>query len=239
MSRLPVRSFRSLMAEHVRPISRPIVGLVVTVAGALIRHDWREQQKLPGSGGVLLVANHISNADPLLLGVFVVRSGRWPQFLAKASLFRIPLLGRILTSIGQIPVQRHSTDARSALVHAERVLADGGCVLIYPEGTITDDDDLWPMAGKTGAARLALATGCPVVPVGQWGAQQIMYGKRVGVPRLLPRKLISVLVGDPIDLDDLRSVPSDAASLATATRRMMAAITDLVAELRDQPPPER
>ena len=50
----------------------------------------------------------------------------------------------------------------------------GECVVVYPEGTITRDPDLWPMVGKSGAARIALATGCPVIPIGQWGAQEVL-----------------------------------------------------------------
>ena len=74
--------------------------------------------------------------------------------------------------------------------------------MVYPEGTITRDPDLWPMTGKSGAARIALATGCPVIPVGQWGAHQLLapYSKK---PDLFPRKKIIVLAGDPVDLSDL------------------------------------
>ena len=65
---------------------------------------------------------------------------------------------------------------------------------IYPEGTITKDPDLWPMIGKTGAARVALETGCPVIPIAQWGPQEILapYSKRL---RLLPPKTVHVLAG--------------------------------------------
>ena len=82
----------------------------------------------------------------------------------------------------------------------------GKCVVVYPEGTITRDPDLWPMVGKSGAARIALATGAPVVPIGQWGAQQLLapYAKR---PDLFPRKLITMKVGDPVDLSDLPRRP--------------------------------
>ena len=93
------------------------------------------------------------------------------------------------------------------------------------------------MAGKTGAARIALRTGCPVVPIGQWGAQELMYGKEVHFPRLLPRKTLRLIAGHPVDLDDLRNAPLTAAVLDAATSAIMDAITDLVAELRQAPPP--
>ena len=104
--------------------------------------------------------------------------------------------------------------------------------MIYPEGTITRDPDLWPMRGKTGAARLAFTTGCPVVPIGQWGAQELMHGRKPSFPRLLPRKTLRVAAGDPVPLDDLRAEPMTADMLDEATARIMDAITVLVAELR-------
>jgi 1-acyl-sn-glycerol-3-phosphate acyltransferase len=109
--------------------------------------------------------------------------------------------------------------------------------VIYPEGTITRDLDLWPMQGKTGAARLGFTTGCPVVPIGQWGAQELMPGRKPSFPRLLPRKTLQVAVGDPIPLDDLREKPVTVATLDEATTRIMDAITVLVAELRAATPP--
>ncbi len=124
-------------------------------------------------------------------------------------------------------------DAAVAAVHA------GQCVVDYPEGTITRDPATWPMTGKSGAARIALATGCPVIPIGQWGAQEILapYATR---PDLFPRKTVTMKVGEPIDLSDLASQDPTPAVIAAATDRIMAAITELVAELRgEEPPAER
>ena len=96
------------------------------------------------------------------------------------------------------------------------------------------------MRGRTGAARLALATGCPVVPVGQWGAEEFLRGRTVGLPRLWARPTLRMLVGPPVPLDDLRELPLDAAVLHEATDRLMGALTALVEELRGEPaPPER
>ena len=75
-------------------------------SGPLTQRDWRNQDKVPQTGGVIFVANHISNADPLALGQFLAFSGRWPRFLAKASIFKVPVLGRMLAACGQIPVER-------------------------------------------------------------------------------------------------------------------------------------
>jgi 1-acyl-sn-glycerol-3-phosphate acyltransferase len=214
-----------------------VVSLLHAVVGPLTKRDWRGQDRLPSTGGLVIVANHISNLDPLALGQFVAFSGRWPRFLGKAEVFKVPVVGRILRACGQIPVERGSGRSGEALVAARTAVEEGRAVVVYPEGTITRDPELWPMLGKTGAARLALQTGCPVIPIGQWGVQEIMYGRRLHLPKLLPRKTLRLAVGEPVELDDLRSQPMTAGTLAEATRRIMAAITDLVAELRGSTPP--
>ena len=217
---------------------RPLVTVLNVVLAPLSRRDWQGQDRLPPSGGVIVVANHISNADPLALGQFLAYSGRWPRFLAKSSLFRVPGLGRLLRGAHQIPVERGGTRAGDALGQARAALEEGQAVVVYPEGTITRDPDLWPMRGRTGAARLALATGCPVVPVGQWGAEEFLRGRELGLPRFWARPTLRMLVGAPVPLDDLRARPVDAATLAEATGRIMAALTTLVAELRGEQAPE-
>jgi 1-acyl-sn-glycerol-3-phosphate acyltransferase len=214
-----------------------VVRILNAIMRPLTKRDWRYQDKLPQTGGVILVANHISNADPLAVGQFLAYSGRWPRFLAKASLFEIPLVGRIIAACGQIPVWRESTHSKDALIAAAEAIEQGRALVIYPEGTITRDPDLWPMRGKTGAARLTLTTGCPIVPVGQWGAQELMPGRRPSFPRLFPRKTLRVAVGDPVPLDDLREKPVTVATLDETTTRIMDAITVLVAELRAATPP--
>jgi 1-acyl-sn-glycerol-3-phosphate acyltransferase len=153
--------------------------------------------------------------------------------LAKASVFRIPIIGRIIAACGQISVERGSAQSKDALVAAAQALEQGRALVIYPEGTITYDPDLWPMKGKTGSARLALTTGCPVVPIGQWGAQELLPGRKPRFPKLFPRKTLQVAAGEEIPLDDLRARPVTAATLDEATTRIMDAITVLVAELRD------
>ena len=85
--------------------------------------------------------------------------GRLPRYLAKAGLFKNKFLGFFLRSAGQIPVDRRRKNAAGAFDAAVAAVRDGECVVVYPEGTITRDPDLWPMVGKSGAARIALATG--------------------------------------------------------------------------------
>jgi 1-acyl-sn-glycerol-3-phosphate acyltransferase len=214
-----------------------VVKIVNAIMRRLTKRDWRYQDKVPQTGGVIFVANHISNADPLAVGQFLAFSGRWPRFLAKASVFTIPVIGRIIAACGQIPVQRGSAQSKDALVAAAQALEQGRALVIYPEGTITYDPYLWPMKGKTGAARLAFETACVVVPIGQWGAHALMPGRKPRFPKLLPRKTLQVVAGDPVPLDDVRSKPVSAATLDEATTRIMDAITVLVAELREAIPP--
>jgi 1-acyl-sn-glycerol-3-phosphate acyltransferase len=214
-----------------------VVRILNTIMRPLTTRDWRYQGKVPQTGGVIFVVNHISNADPLAVGQFLAFSGRWPRFLAKASVFEIPIVGRIIAASGQIPVQRDSAQSKDALIAAAQAIEQGRALVIYPEGTITRDPDLWPMRGKTGAARLAFTTGCPVVPIGQWGAQELMPGRTPRFPQLFPRKTLRIAAGDPVSLDDLLQKPVTAATLDEATTRIMDAITVLVAELREAPAP--
>src|SRR5690606_33882994 len=139
-------------------------------------------------------------------------------------LFRAPVIGRVARSSGQIPVHRNSARAKESLASAISALEAGECVAVFPEGTLTRDPDLWPMAGRTGIARLALTTRVPVVPIAQWGAHALLapYGT---VPHPFPRKNVTVVAGPPVDLSDLYVRPQDSATLREATDRVMAALT--------------
>jgi len=221
-------------------------GWAITVAASILKptlisatsRTWIDGEKIPATGGCIVVINHISHVDPLLSAHFVYDHGRLPRYLAKSGLFSNKYLGVFLTSAGQIPVERLSRNAIGAYDAAVKAIGVGECIIIYPEGTLTRDPDLWPMKGKTGAARIALATGCPVIPVGQWGAQEVLppYTKR---PHLVPRKNIVMKAGDPVDLEDLLGLPASAETTARATDRIMAAVTAIVADLRDETAPEQ
>lgn len=200
---------------------------------------WIDGLKIPATGGCLVVLNHISHVDPLLSAHFVYDHGRLPRYLAKSDLFTNKALATLLLAMGQIPVERLTSHAAGAYDAAVDAVRRGECIVVYPEGTLTRDPDLWPMRGKTGAARIALATGCPVIPVGQWGAQELLapYARK---PDLWPRKRIVMKAGDPVDLSDLLAVPATPETIAAATDRIMVAITDQVALIRgEQPPAER
>ena len=114
--------------------------------------------------------------------------------MIKSPIFEVKVIGPMMYKFGQLPVFRGRGDAGLVLKKAEEALRAGACVIVYPEGTASRDPDLWPMVGKTGAARLALTTGAPVVPVAQWGAQEILpYGTKK--PKLWPRKTVRMVAG--------------------------------------------
>jgi 1-acyl-sn-glycerol-3-phosphate acyltransferase len=185
--------------------------------------DWSVHgaASIPSSGPVILASNHVSYLDPLVLGYLGNLRGRRLRFLAKAELFDKPGLGFLLQSAHQIPVSRGTSDAASSLDGALAALRSGECVAVFPEGTISLD--LEPMVGKSGTARVAIASGAPVVPVGLWGAQRIMFKGRK--PRWRWGVAEVAVVGTP-----LRFAPED--DVRDATDRIMAAICAAVAQAR-------
>ncbi|WP_432094301.1 lysophospholipid acyltransferase family protein [Streptomyces sp. bgisy100] len=204
----------------------------------LFKRDWRGMEHIPADGGFITAVNHNSYLDPLSYAHFQYNTGRVPRFLAKAGLFRTPFVGMMLRGTGQIPVYRESSDAVSAFRAAIDAIDRGECVAFYPEGTLTRDPDHWPMQGKTGAARVALETKAPVIPVAQWGANHAMppYAKEDKL-RLLPRKTLRVQAGPPVDLSAYYGMEPTADVLRAATDTIMAAITEQLAEVRGEPAP--
>jgi len=230
MSKFPAQSARGFWYRFICAVLRPLL-LAATA------RDWRGGQYLRIDRGIVVAMNHLSWYDPLVAAHFVNDNGRPVRFLAKAEIFKIPVLGAILKSAGQIPVQRGNSDAAAGSLRAAfAAIEDKQCVVIYPEGTLTRDPKLWPMTAKTGAARIALTTGAPVIPAAQWGPQEVLapYSKR---PKFFPRKTMHVWAGPEVDLDDLRALPVSAATLREATERIMRDITKILATQRDEVPP--
>ncbi len=201
------------------------------------RQHWSGTDHLPASGAAILAVNHVSPADPLTMSHFVYDAGRWPHFLAKASVFKVMFLGSVLRTVGQIPVSRGTVDAAKSLSVAEEALAAGEVVVIYPEGTVTKQPEYWPMRGKTGVARLALTTGAPVIPVVQWGPQTI-FDRHANKFRWKRRYDITVLAGPPVDLEKFRGLPLTPEMLQDVADEIMYAIRDLLEEIRGEKAPE-
>ncbi|WP_416900695.1 lysophospholipid acyltransferase family protein [Micromonospora echinospora] len=212
------------------------VVVVKPVMTVWTRRTWTGMEHIPRDGGVIIVPNHLSYADPLVSAHFVYDAGRWPRFLGKASVFRVPVVGAILRRCRQIPVERGTVDAARSLDALVAALDEGGAVVVYPEGTLTREPDLWPMRGKTGAARLALATGAPVVPVAMWGPERIIDPRRNRVS-LRPRIPVTVAAGLPVDLGRWADAPPTKATLEEMTDEIMLGIRDLLAGIRGGTPP--
>ncbi|WP_270263974.1 lysophospholipid acyltransferase family protein [Kocuria marina] len=228
-----------------RSTFRVLAGMVIPVYRLFARSHWRGRENFPDSGGFVVVANHLTELDPITVAYPVYASGIMPRFLAKESLFRVPVVGTIIAKIGQVPVYRGTSRAKDSLVAALAELDSGGAVIVYPEGTITLDPRMWPMRGRTGAARLALEAGVPVVPMAHWGDQEILYRDPSGhrTVSLWPRKRVDVIVGEPMHPEDLvpgglqRPGHPSADELNRATRTIMATIADLTGQLRGEPAP--
>ena len=215
-----------------------VAAIVRTAMNAMMNKKWEGLENLP-AGGFIAAPNHCTEIDPLIVGHLLYNQKRAPHFLAKAGLFKVPVLGAVLRATRQIPVERSTAGANRSLQLAQEIVADGGAIIIYPEGTLTRDPALWPMRGHTGAARLALEAGIPVVPIAHWGAHEVLprYAKRF---HLFPRKTSRVMVGKPVDLSQYAGRPLDKATLSAATETIMDAVTALLASIRgEEPPAER
>ena len=212
-------------------------GIVRSFNMLMMRRDWQGQENLPDSG-MILAANHISDLDPLYVAHMIYSSGRIPHFLAKKELFDAPVIGKALTRLQQIPVDRAGRSIDS-LKMAEEVLAQQGVIIIYPEGTVTKDPEMWPMVGRIGMIRLALSTGAPVIPVGQWGVHKLLP-KGSKAPDIFGRHTSAIRIGTESNLDWLRAMDQPTQKdLVAATEQVMDEITDLMAPLHGGIPPEK
>lgn len=221
----------------VNPVYRVIGFFLKPILNLIVKKDWRGSEFIPRSGGAIVVCNHISYLDPFTFTHFLYNNGRAPRYLGKKAIFDVPIIGWIIRAAGQIPVERESKGASQAFASAITALRAGHLIGIYPEGTLTRDENLWPMTGKTGAARLALMTGVPLIPCASWGPEKVIprYGKRI---KLFPRTKVSVIAGAPVDLSPWQGRESDPIALEEATNHVMDRMTELLAQLRGEEPPK-
>lgn len=171
--------------------------------GVIGRHN------IPPDGPVLIVCNHISQADPVVLGVAAVP--RKSYYFAKAELFKIPFLRGYVHRMGAFPVERGGADRR-ALRLSREILSRGDMLLMFPEGSRFTDGRLRP--GLSGAGSLALIPGVTVIPAAIWGTHRFGHKARVAF-------------GPPLDMSDIDG-GSRAARSRQAVDRMMAAIAGLI-----------
>ena len=219
------------------PIFRLMAFILLPPMWFLARIRVSGEEHIPATGAFIVAPNHYSEIDPAVTGVAMWKVGRMPRYLAKASLFRVPFVGWLLRTSGQVPVERAGTrGGGDPLIAARKIAREGLAVVVYPEGTLTRDPDLWPMRGKSGAVRIALQENLEIIPLAHWGTQKIMprYARRISV---FPRKDVRVLFGAPVDLSAFRSKPLDNETLAAATNAVMDDITALFEELRGEKAP--
>lgn len=202
----------------------PLYRLVELLLRRPLHHGFRWKieglEHLPPHGPVLLASNHLSYLDPVCLAYLANRAGRRARFLAKAELWSSPVGGWFMRTLKHIPVTRGSADATGSLGASADALAAGRFLVVFPEGTISNDFE--PMAGRTGLARLARAAGVPVVPVALWGTHRVLSTGQFH-PR--PGVAISAVIGPPIDIG-----PAD--NVREATDRVMGQICAHVARAR-------
>jgi 1-acyl-sn-glycerol-3-phosphate acyltransferase len=146
-------------------------------------------ENIPVEGGLLLVSNHLSNADPPLLSVTLKRSA---IFMAKKELFRNPFTGYFLHGFGAFPVNRGQLD-RQALRYAEKVLANNKILVIFPEASRSKEAQL--KKAFPGSALIAVRTDVPIVPAAITGTEEV-----VGLKWMVRRPGIQVRFGEPFHL---------------------------------------
>ncbi|MEO6310289.1 MAG: lysophospholipid acyltransferase family protein [Leifsonia sp.] len=227
-----------MRSEKSRPsIFWVLAAIALPFMNLVARYEITDREKFPRTTAFVFAPNHFSEIDPVVMGVVAWKLGRLPRFMAKGSLFTIPIIGYLLAKSGQIPVQRGGSVRGSGPVRAaERLVEKGQMVVVYPEGSLTRDPDLWPMRGKTGAVRIALEHNIPIIPAAHWGTQDLMprYSKKISI---FPRTTITVKIGDPVDLSRFRGRSLDVATLNEATAVVMDAITALLEDLRGEKAP--
>ena len=192
-------------------------------------------ENIPRQGPALLAFNHISYLDPLATAYVVDKAHRIPRFLAKSELFQDRRIAWILRGAKQIEVKRGTATAPMALDNAFAALNKGEVVVVFPEGSISEDADLTPLPPKTGAARLALGSGVPLIPCGVWGTQNI-WPKGYDKNWWPPRQDILVRVGEPMHVKGDRESTED---WRRVSEQLMDEITRLVASLRPAVPDRR
>ena len=177
------------------------------------------RQHVPESGPCVLAANHVSVLDGFFLGIAVTRQVR---FMAKAELYRVPVVKQILHAAGAFPVHR-GADAGRAVAAGVELLERGACVGVFPEGTSLPDQK---RGYKRGAARLALAAGAPLIPVALIGTELTLEPQthRIRLPR------VCIVIGEPIQVE--RQEPTEAAA-TELTVRLHHAIEGLVDSAAD------
>jgi putative phosphoserine phosphatase/1-acylglycerol-3-phosphate O-acyltransferase len=199
------------------------------------RFEFIGLDKIPAEGPAIVVGNHRSYFDAVALGLALTQTGRTARFLGKKEVFDAPVVGMFARWLGGIRVER-GTGSDEPLEAAAEALRSGELIALMPQGTIPRGPAVFEpeLKGRWGAARLAAMTKAPVIPVGLWGTEKV-WPRSARLPNMNPlnRPLVTITVGDPVDLD--HGHPD------VDTKKIMAAIVDLLpdeAKVAHDPTPE-
>jgi 1-acyl-sn-glycerol-3-phosphate acyltransferase len=204
----------------------------------------REAARTLPPGPIIVISNHTSYADGVLLALACRRMGRSLRLLATSGVFNTPLLGTVARKLGFIKVKRGAADAAASLDEAAEALSNGEAIGIFPEGRLTRDPMMWPERAKTGSVRLALRTGAPIVPVAMVGAHRVI-GRRRLVPTLIAnvvrRPKVETRIGESIDIRELMNIGASTEptneEVRLAADLVMGKLVAVVAELRGESAP--
>jgi 1-acyl-sn-glycerol-3-phosphate acyltransferase len=199
----------------------PVIGTVLTLYKAM---GWKLHvegvEHVPAEGGGVLASNHVGYLDFTFIGFGTRERGRLVRFMAKKEVFDHKVAGPLMRGMKHVPVDRFGR-AGDALSAAGKALRDGELIGMFPEGTISRS--FVPAAAKTGAARMAMEAGVPLIPTAVWGSQRILTKGR---PKNLQRKVaISIAYGEPIPYE------SDG-DPGEVTKRLMDSVGTLVDHLQ-------
>ncbi|MBV7363976.1 1-acyl-sn-glycerol-3-phosphate acyltransferase [Actinomycetaceae bacterium TAE3-ERU4] len=198
-------------------------------------------EKLPQNEPYLVVCNHLSSFDGVSMVFFFWKAGVHIRLVGKHTAFKFPVIGRFLSALGHIPIHRDSPQAKTIVDTCARHLSQGDIVGLYPEGTTTRQKQYWPMTFKTGAARIALRTGCKIVPVVSWGNQQF-FPRYSFIPRFWRRPKMIFRALDPVETKQWSKCFPDYTEDALARElsdHLCGLITSALAKERGEEPPEK
>lgn len=222
-----------------RAAAAPMPGGLPSITEALFpyaRFRFEHLERIPAQGPAIVVANHRSYFDPIVLGMAVLKAGRLPRFLGKKEVTDAPVIGPIVRGLGTIRVDR-GTGSDEPLRRAAQAIDAGEVVVIMPQGTIPRGEEFFDpvLKGRTGAARLAAMTGATVVPVGLWGTE-LVWPRSERLPKvwnLLNPPHVLANVGSPVE-----GLALSEGSAEADTERIMGAISAaLPAEAHRHRPP--
>lgn len=216
-----------------RPFTHPLLAPMAIKAEGL--------EGIPAEGPCIIAANHRSYLDPVVLSAVALRRGRKLRYLGKREVFDVPVFGQFARMLGQIRVDRGSGQARP-LQEAVDALDRGEAIGIFPQATIPRGREFFAhrLEGKTGVARLAAATGVPVIPIALWDTEKI-WPRKEKIPKpfeLARRRPVHARVGPPMYLAAPPGGEEDPAAMHELTQQVLEGIQQLLpAEVAYPPPP--